>query len=464
MDLTEFLQVIKPFRGSTVLVGFSGGADSTALLLLLRQFAAELNLKIEAVHFQHQLRGAESQADADWCRQFCETRRIPFREVKLDVRKAIEGGDALELAARKLRIQQWQQMCPENGVVALAHHADDRVENLLIRLIRGANLSGLTSLRPVQNVHGVRFVRPLLAYPKSGLVDFLTEQGIGDWREDSSNHDIKMLRNFFRNEILDKIYAEYDYSLSGLQRALEVLECDALYLEEGAKEQFSKITGAATTPVQFWKNLPEALRIRVLRLWLSELIGEEFIPDASLLTRFKTALTISSRTGETFLVPMRGGRFLARRLTKVFMLERFPTDNGENHIRQLWNWREEPEITFKGCTVSAEVQEQAGDFCSDDESTAVFNAELLPENLLLRSWQPGDRMEVFGDNREVKLKKLFLARKIPEFDKPDHPLVCLPGGLIIWVGGVRRSNFAPVEEETGAVVKFTFQRTSDRNI
>ncbi|MEI8245022.1 MAG: tRNA lysidine(34) synthetase TilS, partial [Lentisphaerota bacterium] len=157
MDLTPAKKILAPFKGYKVYAGFSGGADSTALLLTLHSLAAELSIELQAVHFEHGLRGQASLDDAVWCEDFCQSRQIPFTGITLDVLSFRYPGENIEAAARRLRIQQWVEMLAgqKNAVVALGHHAGDRIENLFIRLCRGSNISGLTAMRSRGIIHGI---------------------------------------------------------------------------------------------------------------------------------------------------------------------------------------------------------------------------------------------------------------------------------------------------------------------
>ncbi|MBO7741569.1 MAG: tRNA lysidine(34) synthetase TilS, partial [Victivallales bacterium] len=154
-------------------VGFSGGADSTALLL-----ATQLcGIPVTAVHFNHHLRGADADADAQWCREFCEARNIPFIAVDLQVNQERLPGESLETAARRLRLREWHNLTRDGGTpVFLAHHLDDCLEELFLRLARGANCSGLTGMKPMRRMaDGTLLCRPLLKCRKSELEDFLRE-------------------------------------------------------------------------------------------------------------------------------------------------------------------------------------------------------------------------------------------------------------------------------------------------
>ena len=145
----------------TFLVGFSGGADSTAALLMLHERMKNGN-RLVAVHFNHHLRGAESDSEAVNARNFAKLRNIEFRLIDLD----IAPGSNLEARARQARLEAWKKLVAEyeNAIVVTGHHQDDCIENMFLRMGRGSNVSGLTGLQITSEVEGVKFFRPLIIY------------------------------------------------------------------------------------------------------------------------------------------------------------------------------------------------------------------------------------------------------------------------------------------------------------
>jgi tRNA(Ile)-lysidine synthetase-like protein len=183
-------------------VGVSGGADSVALLLLLtrlRDLRGDLFLHV--VHLDHQTRGAESTADAEFVRDLAVARHIPHTIARLDeIEPAMSDLPANPSARyRALRHEVFRRVINGNDLqgVALAHHADDQAETVLHRLIRGSGLAGLAAMFQTSHVAGLTILRPLLALRREGLRRFLIEQG-QTWREDASNASDHYFRNRLR--------------------------------------------------------------------------------------------------------------------------------------------------------------------------------------------------------------------------------------------------------------------------
>lgn len=434
-----------------VQVGFSGGADSCALLVTLQQ----LGQPLIAVHFQHGLRGETAVQEKAWCQKFCEQRKIPFIARDLQVPKQKQHGETIEEAARRLRLEAWQELS-ENGriPVFLAHHADDCLEDLFLRLARGANSSGLTGLRKIRRIGDVLLCRPFLNVRKRDLEDFLRAQGIVDWCVDDSNRDNRFRRNAVRNRILPELRRIFRTD-AGLLQARATLLQDAEFLEELAAKQLPQLTNRAA-----WQAVSPALLPRVLRLWLLQEYSEDTPPTASLCRRLQKALHKENHAGE--IIPTIGGRYL---FLDKDGLRRFDPQPNALTVRQ-WNWQRNPclilpEINafFMACP-DHRKPEISGKVLAEER----FNDAELPATLQIRFWQPGDCMIPFGGKFHKKLQDLFTDAHISRDQRSRIPLL-LAGDKIIWLPTVRRAEFArTVNENNKITLRYGFFSPDSNNI
>lgn len=433
-----------------LLVGFSGGADSTALLLLLHELAAPLGYELAPVHFEHGLRAAAGRADAAWCQQFCELRKLPCTVIPLPVATSRRPGESLEATARRLRLAAWQELAGPEAAVALGHHADDRAENLLIRLLRGANCSGLTSLRSSQIMGGVRYLRPLLQVRKAALVAFLRARGVRDWREDHTNRNPAMRRNFIRQKMLPMLRQAVPETDAALAAALAALDADAAFLETAAELAFAPYAGAATLPAPLLRDLHPALRPRVLRRWLEPLIEGDWLPDRDLLDRLDQLLNQpASRGGESRRLPLPGGGELVLGRGQLGLAKPTPLPPRP----RLWRWAQVATLRWLDGTLRRQMLPPGSAPRRPDANSAIFPVAVLPPTLTVRAWQEGDRMIPFGRRRPISLKKLFVDLKIYGEDRRRFPLLVRPDDdTILWVAGLRRSATAPLTGNELAVL------------
>ena len=260
-------------KGAAVYAAVSGGADSVCLLRALYLLRERLGFSLCCAHFNHGLRGDESDGDERFVKELCQRLGVPFVRGGADVR-AMAGGDSLEDAARKARYAFFGTL-PEDALIATAHTQNDNVETFFINLLRGSGSRGLSGI-PVKRG---RFIRPMLTVSRAGVLEFL--DGLSqDFRTDSTNADTDYLRNFIRLEVLPKLCERTD-PYAAVAKAM-----DNLRLEDEA------LTALApdTDDVKELCALPEAVLWRALDRRLEAEFGEHldkrhFIAVKSLLSR-----------------------------------------------------------------------------------------------------------------------------------------------------------------------------------
>ena len=191
--------------GQTLLIGLSGGGDSVALLHGLHELQDPLDLKLYAAHLDHGLRGAESESDAEWVREFCCGLGVDCVIERRDIAQAAqESGRGIEEAAReeRYRFLEEQAVRLEASSLCVGHTQDDNVETILHHIVRGTGLAGLTGISARRRLPcGVTIVRPLLSFSRADLEAYLNEVG-QSWRRDSTNDDESYTRNRIRQTLL----------------------------------------------------------------------------------------------------------------------------------------------------------------------------------------------------------------------------------------------------------------------
>lgn len=439
------------YRNGLIRVGFSGGSDSTALLLLLLkwQFAAR---QLEAVHFDHGLRGDASTADGQWCRDFCARLGIKFTLVKLDLAPAIAGGDSLEDAARNARLD-WYRTHDNGAAVALAHHADDVQENMLLKLARGGNVSTLTSLRSVRKLWNLTILRPLLDWHKYELEDFLRSENIHHWRHDASNDSSDYHRNFLRNDLL-RNWADYHPPLpKGLDTAACVLAMDADFIEQAAAEKTAELGECMPrkTDTNFWLNMHPALFYRVLRTYLVKISGQ-------------TSVDLSNQSVENFRnilqTPGNGksrnivlNKFFNFKLTGKILEFIDPAAETVPLTAQNWFWRSTRALKYGNWQLRCELL--PGAVCGKQDGCFYFDAAGTPEPLICTTRQGGEKMSVWGSPAPRHVKHLLSGIT----DKSDMILLQDSEHNIYLLGNYRRSILAPVTADTCMTLKIQLEYT-----
>ena len=221
--------------GDRVVAAVSGGADSMALLFALYLLKDEWDITLEAAHFNHHLRGEESQRDARFVAAFCRQFQIPLH---LGQGKVTPGKKGLEAAAREARYRFLRSL---PGKIATAHTADDNAETVLLHLLRGTGLKGLGAIAPVSG----NVIRPMLTVTRGEVESFLEEYSLAHV-EDSSNGEDAFLRNRIRHRLMPLLYAENPRIGENLSSMALNLRLDEAYLSQCAQGEIPGVTALRT--------------------------------------------------------------------------------------------------------------------------------------------------------------------------------------------------------------------------
>ncbi|MBO5668217.1 MAG: tRNA lysidine(34) synthetase TilS [Lentisphaeria bacterium] len=411
--------IFSHFRG-TLLVGFSGGADSTALLLLATRGAAQSGSEVIAVHFNHHLRGAESDQEAVEAEKFAGRLGVKFLKIDLD----ISPGSNLESRARQARLEKWRQLCAgfDAPLVLLGHHLDDNIENFFIRIGRGSNVSGLKGMEFFSEVDGVKICRPLLIYTRDEIEKFLRENGVTSWAVDSSNLECEYSRNVLRNRILPELYRLFPGGRKAVAATLENIAYDAAYLDQLAKTWYGNAENRLST--EFWKNEDRAMSVRMLKMLCRELFGDDSPLSMAAVERFENMI-LTGKSGICVLDE--------KRKLRIAGGEIYP--DGETPPTISWNWQRQPDIRWGNWHFKVKKTAHLPEIAAPDR--ACFSAAELPEILEIGAAGAGERMLPFGRKNQVKIKDLRTRRKVPAF--PANPVLRIPGGNVLWLPGIHHS-------------------------
>jgi len=436
--------------GDTLIIGLSGGADSTALLDLLATLPA-MPLRLVAAHLNHCLRGTDADEDEQFCRDLAVRYGIPFVNRRVDV-KSLASAECLNLedAGRRARITFFNELLTtwQARAVVLAHHADDQAETILMRLLRGSGMAGLAGM-PWRNQRG--YVRPLLEISRKEIETYLTKRGLS-WREDVSNLNLTFLRNSIRHELLP-ILERYNPAIrKTLTTTATILGEENLLLETMAEQAAGQICHYteidATCNITLLKAQPLAMQRHIIRLMLSKVAGtldnfaRKHLNDI-------LSITISLRPNLQINLP--------HELVALKEYDRLTI------MRPLETALHEWELTIPG---PGSYQLPDGSLLRVALSTApagtvrtansvFFDADRASFPWHLRTFRPGDRIQPLGMNGRKKVKDIFIDAKVPLAQRTRTALVFCRNELI-WVVGLRMSHLARVDALSSHIVSAGF--------
>ena len=250
----------------SLVIACSGGADSTFCLLLMYANFPELRKRMIIAHFNHKLRGQESDDDEKFLRELSKSLNMPML-VECPGQKDLKTD---ENSLRELRLNFWQRLAEKKGlsVIVQGHHADDVAEAFLMRLPRGVAVDGLNSPKPVNELHSNTFIRPFINLSRNFIKESLTKCSI-PWREDTSNQETKYLRNKMRNLVVPSWKESSDRDLlQGITQSRELLELDSEALMFHASEALENCLVEKKLILECLLNYPTATQRRVILKWI----------------------------------------------------------------------------------------------------------------------------------------------------------------------------------------------------
>ena len=454
-------------REQKLVVAVSGGPDSVCLLHVLVKLQKELDIKLHVAHLNHQLRGAESEADARYVADLAHRLDIPASIERRDV-KAYQAQHrvSLEEAAREVRYTFLAKVAESVGAerVAVGHTVDDNVETILMHLIRGSGTRGLKGLQPLSRWQpsGVSLIviRPLLWLSREETADYCRSHQLSPCL-DASNLSLSSLRNRIRHQLLPQLQSYNPQVAEALLRTARIAADDLAFIDkEGAKlwgEVAQKQGSTVILNKKSFFDLPSALKRHLLRASIEELLGNLKDIEARHIEEVIDALDkpagkkISLPDGLTFTIEY--DRYLLG--SDSAALSPFPIMESESVLNipgktSIPGW--DIEATITDSTGIKEECEKTNDF------TACFDIDRAGNILNVRRRQPGDRFQPLGMSQPKKLNEFMIDARIPQAWRQRIPIVCSPE-QILWVVGWRIDERAKVTDKTKQVLRLEFERS-----
>jgi len=472
-------------RQQKLVVAVSGGPDSVCLLHILVQLREKLGIRLHVAHLNHQLRGAESDADAKYVVDLARQLDLPATIERRDV-KAYQAKQRLSLeeAAREVRYAFLVQVADSIGAdrVAVGHTVDDHIETILMHLIRGTGTKGLRGLQPSsrwQSPSGsLTIIRPLLPVSRQETADYCHRHQLRP-RIDTSNLSLSPLRNRIRQQLLPLLQSYNPQVAEALLRTARIATDDLTFLDKEVARLWGEIAQEQETTIILAKEkflkLPSALQRYLLRSSIEKLLGNLKDIETRHIEEIMEAL--NKPAGKRISLPE--GLIFAIEYDRYLLgpdpaaLSPFPILETEFALKipgktPLPGWqvvatvidlkgepqRGEAPLTHLPLPLPREGDKGGG--LPDNSLTAYFNLDKVGSKLTVRTRQLGDRFQPLGMSQPKKLNEFMIDSKIPRSWRRRIPIVCSPQH-ILWVVGWRIDERAKVTETTQRVLRLEFK-------
>lgn len=442
-------------------IACSGGADSVFLLRWILAILPELRTRLRVLHFDHQLRGEASTTDARFvqqiCKQYgliCEVGRHPSD------RQAPPSIHRDEATLRKERFAFFSSQASRHSLelILTAHHQNDRVESLLMRLSRGSALDGLIAPKPVQHFrNGLHIARPLLHLDKEHIRNCL--QHIGQpWREDASNASTRFYRNFVRNELLPR-WQQYSGPtlMQQLSTSLHFLEEDANCLDDLCTRTLASVNlQQRQFPIHALQDQGRAILRRCVRRWLQEHPGAADCSHWHVERVLQLQPCERMQLNQAWEVVLRRDGWLELQSTTPchpFAPLQFALGPGDQLCFPDGNCLKCERIPF-----TPALYQQILDGIDDPFSQVHLQVGAIKKGFTLqvKFWQDGMRYRPLGSPYNQKLHACFINRKIPKALRRRLPIVCDAHGNVLWAPGLIPAEIARVKPDSNDLLRLTY--------
>jgi tRNA(Ile)-lysidine synthase len=423
-------------KGDKVLVGFSGGPDSMALLSFLNELKELLNIKICALHINHRLRANAADKDERFAIQICEKWKVPVRSEKVAVKKYAQKHKlSIEESARVLRYEElskWAKRLHCNKI-ALGHNANDNVETVIINLIRGTGLTGLAGIPPKRD----NIIRPLIETNRSEILAYIKNNKL-NYCHDLTNLELGLRRNYIRHKIiplLEKLNPNLAETVMRNSQIIRTIDNDITLMAQQAQQTVLNKSDKGRIKLDIKKLLfyNHSIQREIIKEILPTL---EFKEIESLLE------LVNKPTGKRLEINPKMS------VCKEYGYLHIAENKQKTHelIDKTWkvNIGENTKIPEIGLELNADITKKIK-MSFDNDSTVFDNSQIIPP-LSIRLRKPGDRFIPFK-GKEKKLKDILIDDKIPVRMRDQLPLLC-DANNILWIIGSRRSNIGLITNKT----------------
>ncbi len=454
--------------GDCVIAAVSGGADSVCLLRALCHLRGKMGFSLEAVHVEHGIRGEESEEDAAFVAELCESLRVPLRTYHVDVPAyAASRKMGEEEAARELRYECFARAAKEIPAgdaprarvrIALAHHANDQAETVLFRLARGSGIGGLCGMaasRPLRD--GTAIIRPLLFIGRGEIEAYLREAG-QPYRVDSTNTDVGKSRNRIRARVMPELSRVNARAAEHIALCAARLAEVSEYLREEAgaaleQDAMEMPDGSCLIGDGFFERRAPVLQREAVHLLLERLAGGR---DISSVHVGEVLSLFGRQPGRSVSLP-RGWK--AARIQGGVLIYREGQGDGApagfslDVCMDALERGETESLPLGGMEIRLSVRDFSGNVCDipREKYTKWLDYDKISGRLQLRTRRAGDYLVIDGGGHKKKLKEYLVGEKVPAHVRDGIPLLT-DGQRVLWVVGWRIGADCKVGDSTRRIL------------
>lgn len=446
--------------GDKVVIAFSGGIDSTALMYILNSLKDQLKIKLFAAHLNHGIRGNEAGLDADFAKRTAAKLSLPIIIEDIDVPSFAKSNKLnLEDAARRIRYEFLERAAAKFGAdrIALAHNADDNIETFLMRLIRGTGMKGLEGIPPVRD----KLIRPMIDVHRVDIEKYLRSKKISA-RIDRTNYETKYLRNRVRRDLIPALMSYNPKIKEQIIKTISTARTINSFIMAEAEKALKGMTALKAADeikidIKKFNGADPAIKGEILRLAIEHV--KKDLEDIYLVHIDDILSQTMKNRAEVDLpgvyVMIKNGMITISR-SKPEKIEAAP------FLHRL-EVPGEIRDAGSGFIIEADLMDAVplSELRAKDPYRAYLDYDKIAKPLIVRNRRAGDVFSPLGLKGKKKLQDIFVDGKL-DIDKRDSIPVIEDGEKIVWVVGYRMSEEAKVTPGTKKIVMLSAKEIKDR--
>ena len=444
--------------GDKILVALSGGPDSVCLLNILYNLKDKLDIEIGSAHLNHMLRDKDAFEDEEYVKDLCENLNIPCFVKRVDINKySKEKKMSSEMAGRDSRYNFFEEVIKKHGYnkIAVAHNENDQAETVIMRMMRGTGLEGLTGIKSKRK-DGI--IRPILCLKRNEIEDYCKENNLNP-RIDKSNHERIYSRNRVRLDILPYMKEHFnDDIVETLNRMVLLLQKDNEFIEEYSKRCYNKYCKTKINELiikkELFKDEMDSIISRVIIMAFKNISNSHENFEMKHINQI-TSLSKNS-TGKKINLT---NNIVCENLYGDIIFKSNQSQNKNNNNKVLIKKEEfSNNIYFEDYEIKFQViDNNYKEKFPKNDLIKLFDYDKIKRDILIRHRKDGDKIVPLGMNGSKKIKDIFMDLKIPRDDRDEIPIVCFDDE-ISWVVGCKTSQKFKITKDTKKILKIAFSR------
>ena len=445
------------YQGDRILLGLSGGADSTCLFLVLLELAREWNLALIPVHINHNLRGEAAKEDENFCKALCRKYGLELLVVSVEVEELVKlNGWTVEEAGRNARYEAFTQLAKEYSCnkIAVAHHKNDQAETVLFQLFRGSRIKGLSGM----SAKNGEIIRPLLCMTREEIEKYLYKKN-QTYCIDSTNFEEEYTRNLIRGKIIPVAKEIQPRAIEHIVETADYLQRVELYLEYQTQKLYKQTVKEKDGVILSITELLKAdslLAERVVYKALCQAIGQK--KDITAIYVQQCMDLMKKQTGKEIHLPK--GKIAKRNYEEIFIGKK---EQEEVHYEEIIDFPFEVELPKGRGKLSLflyELEEKDRNFAEKVDRipnctyTKWFDYDKIDSSIALKTPEKEDTIVLYTDGRKKKALDVLSNAKVSKEERMSY-WILTEGNRVIWIPGIRNSEAYRVTKETKRILVAT---------